>query len=139
MRAVVAAVGLAALLGARPSGAAGAEPVRLPDGTELAVVDFDRHVAGLFGRLGCNTGACHGSFQGRGGLNLSLFGHDPARDYRSLTRDAMGRRVAPLDPDRSLLLLKGTGRVPHEGGQRFAADSWEYRVIRLLDRRGRPT
>ena len=130
MRVVVAVVGLVAMLGARPSTAAGAEPVRLPDGTELAVVDFDRHVAGLFGRLGCNTGACHGSFQGRGGLNLSLFGHDPARDYRSLTRDAMGRRVAPLDPDRSLMLLKGTGRVPHEGGQRFAADSWEYRVIR---------
>ena len=130
MRAVLAAVGLVAVLWARPSTAVGADPVRLPDGTELAAVDFDRHVAGLFGRLGCNTGACHGSFQGRGGLNLSLFGHDPARDFRSLTRDAMGRRVTPLDPDRSLLLLKATGRLPHEGGRRFAADSWEYRVIR---------
>ncbi len=130
MRAVVAAVGLLAWLGARPSRAVGADPVRLPDGVEIAVVDFDRHVAGLFGRLGCNTGACHGSFQGRGGLSLSLFGHDPALDFRSLTRDAMGRRVAPLDPDRSLLLLKATGRIPHEGGRRFAVDSWEYRVIR---------
>jgi hypothetical protein len=130
IRMVVGTVGILTLLGARSSTAAGADPVRLPDGTELAAVDFDRHVAGLFGRLGCNTGACHGSFQGRGGLQLSLFGHDPARDYRSLTRDAMGRRVAPLDPDRSLLLLKASGRVPHEGGQRFTADSWEYRVIR---------
>jgi Protein of unknown function (DUF1549)/Protein of unknown function (DUF1553) len=123
-------LGLLIGLAASPALAVGADPVRLPDGTELGVVDFDRHVAGLFGRLGCNTGACHGSFQGRGGLQLSLFGHDPARDYRSLTRDAMGRRVAPLDPDRSLLLLKGSGQVPHEGGQRFATDSWEYRVIR---------
>ena len=93
-------------------------------------VDFDRHVVSLFGRLGCNAGACHGSFQGRGGLNLSLFGHDPARDYQALTRDALGRRVDVLDPDRSLLLLKPTGRVPHEGGLRFSPDSWEYRVIR---------
>ena len=130
LRMVVGTVGLLALLGARSSTAVGADPVRLPDGTELAVIDFDRHVAGLFGRLGCNTGACHGSFQGRGGFQLSLFGHDPARDYRSLTRDAMGRRVAPLDPDRSLLLLKAAGQVPHEGGQRFAMASWEYRVIR---------
>jgi Protein of unknown function (DUF1549)/Protein of unknown function (DUF1553) len=130
MRMIVVVVGLVAWLGARPSTAVGADPVRLPDGTELAVVDFDRHVAGLFGRLGCNTGACHGSFQGRGGFQLSLFGHDPVGDYRSLTRDAMGRRVAPLDPDHSLLLLKAAGQVPHEGGRRFATDSWEYRVIR---------
>ena len=35
-----------------------------------------------------------------------------------------------LDPDRSLVLLKAAGQVPHEGGQRFAKGSWEYRVIR---------
>lgn len=110
--------------------ASGPAPVVLPNGAELAEVDFDRHVASLFGRLGCNAGACHGSFQGRGGLNLSLFGHDPARDHEALTREAMGRRVAPLDPDRSLVLLKAAGLVPHEGGRRFAPDSWEYRVIR---------
>ena len=61
-------------------------------------VDFDRHVASLFGRLGCNAGACHGSFQGRGGLNLSLFGHDPARDFQALTREALGRRVERARP-----------------------------------------
>jgi hypothetical protein len=104
--------------------------VELPDGSRLETVDFDRHVASLFGRLGCNAGACHGSFQGRGGLNLSLFGHDPARDYATLTRTMLGRRVDVIDPDRSLVLLKPTGQVPHEGGQRFAVGSWEYRVIR---------
>ena len=87
MRVVVAAaVGLLALLGARPSWAIEVEPVRLPDGSALPAVEFDRHVASLFGRLGCNAGSCHGSFQGRGGLNLSLFGHDPARDFEALTR-----------------------------------------------------
>jgi Protein of unknown function (DUF1549)/Protein of unknown function (DUF1553) len=129
-RVVVAAVGLLAMSGARPSWGGEVEPVRLPDGSALTTVEFDRHVASLFGRLGCNAGACHGSFQGRGGLNLSLFGHDPARDYATLTRTALSRRVDVIDPERSLLLLKPTGQVPHEGGQRFTIDSWEYRVIR---------
>ena len=38
--------------------------------------DFQRHVVPLFGRLGCNGRACHGSFQGQGGFRLSLFGYD---------------------------------------------------------------
>src|SRR2546421_5458150 len=112
MRTVVAtAVGL--LAGLAPWGS-GAEAVRLPDGSVLPGVEFDRHVASLFGRLGCNAGSCHGSFQGRGGLNLSLFGHDPARDFEALTRGAQGRRVDVLEPDHSLVLLKATGQVPHE-------------------------
>ncbi len=117
-----------ALLSARSW--AGSPEAKVPSGAHPAEVDFDRHVASLFGRLGCNAGACHGSFQGRGGLNLSLFGHDSAHDYQALTRDAFGRRINVVNPDKSLLLLKATGRVPHEGGQRFEAGSWEYQVIR---------
>src|SRR5262249_22929030 len=127
---VAAAVGLLAMLGTRPSWGGSVEPVRLPDGSALPAVEFDRHVASLFGRLGCNAGSCHGSFQGRGGLNLSLFGADPARDFQAIARGASGRRVNVLDPDRSLVLLKATGQVPHEGAQRFAPGSWEYRAIR---------
>jgi hypothetical protein len=131
MRRVAAAmVGLLAMLGARPTWGGDFDPLRLPDGSVLRRVEFDRHVASLFGRLGCNAGSCHGSFQGRGGLNLSLFGADPARDFETIARAASGRRVNVLDPDRSLILLKATGQVPHEGGQRFAPGSWEYRVIR---------
>jgi hypothetical protein len=122
-------VRLVLLLSVRPMWAADSKPLRLPDGLALEHVDFDRHVASLFGRLGCNAGACHGSFQGRGGLNLSLFGHDPTRDYATLTRNALGRRIDVINPDRSLVLLKPTGQIPHEGGQRFKIDSWEYRVI----------
>src|SRR3989442_16036838 len=58
-------------------------------------VDFERHLVGLFGRMGCNSGSCHGSFQGRGGLRLSLFGYDPEKDYQALTRDNFGRRIDP--------------------------------------------
>src|SRR5712692_9127431 len=93
-------------------------------------VDFERHLVGLFGRMGCNSGSCHGSFQGRGGLRLSLFGYDPEKDYLALTRDNFGRRLDQVDPDRSLLLLKPTGQVEHGGGLRFAKDSWQYRLLR---------
>src|ERR671930_2708340 len=105
--------------------AAAADPVTLPGGTVLREVSFERHVAGLLGRHGCNAGACHGSFQGKGGLRLSLFGHSPALDYTALTRDGLGRRVNVADPEQSLLLLKPTAQVPHEGALRFARGSWQ--------------
>jgi hypothetical protein len=129
-RRLVSIIGLLTIVMPARTRAADWTPVRLPNGTELGAVDFDRHVASLLGRLGCNAGSCHGSFQGRGGLNLSLFGHDPAHDFQALARDALGRRVDVLDPDRSLLLKKATGQVSHEGGQRFPPGSWEYQVIR---------
>src|SRR5262249_7276268 len=72
-------------------------------------VDFDRHVSSLLGTLGCNSASCHGSFQGRGGMRLSLFSHDPEMDFQALTRDGLGRRVEPNAPDESLILRKSTG------------------------------
>jgi hypothetical protein len=92
-------------------------------------VDFERHVMGLFGRMGCASGSCHGSFQGRGGLRLSLFGYDPEKDYLALTRDLEGRRINLANPDASLLLLKATGQVPHGGLTRFDKNSRAYRVL----------
>jgi hypothetical protein len=112
--------------------------VPLPNDATLARVDFERHVMGLFGRAGCNMGSCHGSFQGKNGFRLSLFGYDPQKDYLALTRDALGRRVNPADPDGSLLLLKATGQVDHGGGRRFGRDSWQYRVFREWIASGAP-
>jgi hypothetical protein len=40
------------------------------------------------------------------------------------------RRIDPLSPDQSLTLLKATAAIAHEGGQRFATDSPEYKVLR---------
>src|SRR5439155_6105519 len=96
------------VLAATAPGAA-AESIPLPGGAELRDVDFERHVVSLLSKAGCNTGACHGSFQGKGGLRLSLFGYDPAKDFRALTRDSEGRRVNRYDPDPSVMLLKATG------------------------------
>ena len=107
-----------------------AADVRLPDGATIGRVDFERHVMGLVGRMGCNSGSCHGSFQGKGGFRLSLFGYDPEKDFLALTRDLEGRRVNKADPERSLLLLKATGQVPHEGGVRFDKNSWAYQLLR---------
>jgi hypothetical protein len=95
-----------------------------------ASVDFERHVAPLLAKFGCNAGACHGSFQGKGGLRLSLFGHDPSMDFRALTREGAGRRIDIAFPERSLMLLKATGQVSHEGGRRFGKDSPAADVIR---------
>ncbi len=104
--------------------------VPLPDGRQLENVDFERHVMGLFGRTGCNGGSCHGSFQGKGGFRLSLFGFEPDKDFDAVTRGSLGRRINVGDPDGSLLLLKATGQVAHEGGRRFGKDSWQYQVFR---------
>ncbi len=46
--------------------------------------NFQRHVVALLGRLGCNGRSCHGSFQGRGGFRLSMFGYDFLDDHRAL-------------------------------------------------------
>src|SRR3954470_13955105 len=84
---------------------------------------FGNDVMAVLSKSGCNAGACHGNKNGKGGFKLSLRGQDPAEDYAALTRDAFARRVDPIDPDRSLLLLKPTTQLAHEGGKRFGTDA----------------
>src|SRR5262245_53443199 len=62
---------------------------------------FGRHVVAVLDRLGCNSGACHGSFRGQNGFRLALFAGDPAMDYEYIVRDAFGRRIDRADPDKS--------------------------------------
>lgn len=90
----------------------------------------------MLSKSGCNAGGCHGNASGKGGFKLSLRGEDPDSDFRSLTRDLFGRRVLPNDPDASLLLLKATTRVAHEGGARFNRESPEYGILREWIRAG---
>src|SRR5262249_45827570 len=44
-------------------------------------------------------------------------------------RGTAGRRLNRNDPAHSLLVLKPTGRVPHEGGKRFGANSAYARTL----------
>jgi hypothetical protein len=91
--------------------------------------DFQKHVVPLLGRLGCNGRACHGSFQGRGGFQLSLFGYDFKGDHEALLDDASGR-VDVDDIEESLIISKPTDADMHEGGKRYATDSWQHHVLR---------
>ncbi|HND54576.1 MAG TPA: hypothetical protein PLV92_19325, partial [Pirellulaceae bacterium] len=109
-----------------------------PNWQPPARIDFIRDVVPALTKSGCNAGACHGSFQGRGGLQLSLLGFDPAWDYEVLAKSARGRRVSPAAPENSLLLAKPTGRVPHQGGVRFETDSPAYLILRQWIAEGLP-
>src|SRR5438105_13144659 len=84
---------------------------------------FRNHVQPVLAKFGCSSGACHGAAAGQNGFKLSLRGYDDLGDWRALTRNALGRRIIPADPGRSLLLLKPTATIPHKGGKRFEADS----------------
>ncbi len=85
--------------------------------------------AAVLSKAGCNAGACHGNVTGKGGFKLSLRGDDPSLDFLALTRDALGRRVDRSHPGASLIVLKPTGRVPHEGGVRFGPGSPEATAL----------
>lgn len=95
-----------------------------------ADVSFRHDVMAVLSKAGCNLGTCHGNARGKGGFQLSLRGQDPAGDFQVLTREWLSRRANVTEPERSLLLLKPTMQLAHEGGQRFAVDSLEYRILR---------
>jgi hypothetical protein len=86
-------------------------------------------VVPIFSKAGCNMGACHGNLNGKGGFRLSLRGEDPGFDLVSITRESLGRRVDPANPAQSLVYLKPTGQVPHEGGQRIVPGSPEAKIL----------
>lgn len=105
-------------------------PVEVTGHSQADRVDFDTDVIASLSKAGCNQGACHGSPQGKNGFRLSLRGFDPALDFMTLTREDYGRRTNTSDADASLVLRKGLGEVPHQGGTRFQRSSPEYQILR---------
>ncbi len=95
-----------------------------------APVSFRHDVIPSLSQAGCNMGACHGTPTGKGGFRLSLRGYLPDQDYMTLSREAAGRRINPLDPDASVALQKPLGAIPHEGGLRLARGSKGHEYIR---------
>src|SRR5438477_3258869 len=93
-------------------------------------VAFRNEVEPVLAKAGCNAGTCHGNKYGKGGFKLSLRGQDPELDLLALTRDGFARRINPFEPEQSLILLKATTQVAHEGGLRFKKGSDEYDLIR---------
>ncbi len=98
-------------------------------GLGVTNITFRNHVQPVLAKFGCSSGACHGAAAGQNGFKLSLRGYDDEGDYLALTRQALGRRIIPSDPGRSLLLLKPTAAIPHKGGKRFEVGSREYRIL----------
>ncbi|HEV3006299.1 MAG TPA: DUF1549 domain-containing protein [Pirellulales bacterium] len=93
-------------------------------------VSFRLQVLPVLSKAGCNAGACHASQYGKGGFKLSVFSFAPNEDFDAITRDRQARRVNPLEPERSLFLLKPTLAVPHGGNRRLAAGSVDYELLR---------
>lgn len=91
---------------------------------------FIRDVSPVITKAGCNAGTCHGSKEGKNGFKLSLRGYDPLFDVRAFSDDHAARRVNFASVENSLMLLKPTGTVPHEGGQLFEIESPYYQIIR---------
>src|SRR5437867_5925682 len=101
-------------------------------------VSFRNEVMAVLSKAGCNAGTCHGNKNGKGGFKLSLRGQDPDTDYLTLTRDSLARRINPLEPEESLMLLKPNTQVAHEGGLRFKKRSEEYEILRRWIADGMP-
>jgi len=116
------------------AGAPAADQVLRPVSARFAAEDvqetpsFQRHVVNLFGRLGCNGRSCHGSFQGQGGFQLSLFGYDFKADHAALLAQDKPR-IDAAHPAESPILTKPTDADMHEGGQRYEKNSWQYRLL----------
>ncbi len=105
-------------------------PVRAANIATDPHMSFRNDIQPVLMRAGCNAGACHGAASGKNGFALSLFGYDPGKDYLNLTRDARGRRMDASTPEESLMLLKPTGAVDHEGGERIEKGDPLYEMLR---------
>jgi hypothetical protein len=107
-------------------------------GEGAPTVSFENDVLPVITKAGCLAGACHAKADGQNGFQLSIFSYDPDSDYREIVFDAKGRRIFPASPDHSLLLLKATNQIPHEGEKRFEVDSDAYRILRQWIAEGAP-
>ncbi|TWT94605.1 DUF1549 domain-containing protein [Stieleria varia] len=121
-----------------PDGRAVQIPLTVSQTGVAREISFASQVVPIFTKLGCNGGGCHGKIAGQNGFRLSLLGFEPHVDHKHLIAHSLGRRVSVAAPDRSLLLQKSIGTVPHGGGQRMDADSYEYRLLRRWILQGMP-
>jgi len=108
------------------------------DSSETAPVRFSTDIVPILTRLGCNGGGCHGKASGQNGFKLSLLGFEPEFDHESLVNDARGRRIFLPDPEKSLILQKATGRIPHGGGRVMDESGDDYKMISQWIGQGAP-
>jgi hypothetical protein len=97
---------------------------------EKPAPSFKHDVLPILTRSGCNMGGCHGKLAGQNGFRLSLRGYAPEWDHDWITREVSGRRIDLGFPEKSLLLAKPSGEIPHDGGVRFRPDSRMWQKLR---------
>jgi hypothetical protein len=103
-----------------------------------ARVEFENEVLVALSKQGCNSGACHGSPSGKGSFRLSLRAFDRELDGLTLVREEAGRRINPIEPERSLLLRKPLMKVPHGGGVQIHVHDPAYVLLRDWIQQGAP-
>jgi hypothetical protein len=125
---LVAVVGALGLATASSAGMAAERPV-----------SFVNDVMPVLTKAGCNVGVCHAKAgNGQNGFQLSLLGFEPREDYEHLVLEARGRRLFAGAPERSLVLLKASGQMPHGGGLRLPVNSEGFALLRDWIRQGAP-
>ena len=110
--------------------------VKVTRAGEVLAVSFPNEVVPIFSRHGCNGGGCHGKAEGQNGFKLSLLGFEPEDDHGYLVQEARGRRIFRAAPKHSLLLLKGSGDLPHQGGSRLERNGDDYKTLVRWIRQG---
>ncbi len=105
-------------------------PVKVTGIGKELVTDFIRDVNPVLTKAGCNAGTCHGAKEGKNGFKLSLRGYDAEYDVRAFTDELASRRANVASPDDSLMLLKPTAAVPHQGQKVFEPGDLNYRIVR---------
>lgn len=138
------------LLAASLAGKKATATIRIEDSQEKRPFDFRRDIVAILTRRGCNDTKCHGAVPGQGGFKLSINGSYPRVDhnwivnggyFEVLTAESDEPGVPRIDletPEKSLLLVKPTRQVSHEGGRLFDVDSPEYARILQWIRDGAP-
>jgi hypothetical protein len=119
-----------AVVTARRGSVEASTTVRVEGMTGPSPVSFRNDVVQAVSQAGCNSGACHGTPTGKGGLKLSLRGYLPDEDFVVLSRELGGRRINTLDADASVILRKPLGEAPHEGGIRLKHGTKGFEYIR---------
>ncbi len=110
---------------------------------------FARDIGSLLTKRGCNDTVCHGGVKGRAGFRLSVYGEHPKDDYQFIVEGGTYRVLSPdieprkpriekAHPEQSLVLLKPTFAVPHQGGVRFETGSPDYQKLFEWIRAGAP-
>ncbi|HVW02931.1 MAG TPA: DUF1549 and DUF1553 domain-containing protein [Planctomycetaceae bacterium] len=113
-------------------------PLEIGGMNDQGPIDFERDVIPVLTKFSCNAGACHGKARGQNGFQLSLLGFDADFDHGALAKEARGRRIFLADPEKSLLLQKPIGAIPHGGGRRLDRDSAAYAILLRWIEQGLP-